>query len=101
MVELSVLTLNCWGLWGVSKDRGPRMRAIAQHLAGGGYDLVLLQEVWCREDYHTICHVTRDVLPYRHMFQQGIIGTGTCVLSRGVITDATFHEFSANGYPHR
>ena len=32
---------------------------------------------------------------------QGIIGTGTCVLSREPITEATFHEFSMNGYPHK
>ena len=32
---------------------------------------------------------------------QGIIGTGTCVLSKVPIVDAVFHEFSMNGYPHQ
>lgn len=85
----------------MSRHRVPRMRAIAQHLALGEYDLVLLQEVWCPSDYEHISKVTRDVLPYRHFFDQGIIGTGTCVLSREPITEATFHEFSMNGYPHK
>ena len=35
------------------------------------------------------------------MLTQGIIGTGTCVLSKVPIVDAVFHEFSMNGYPHQ
>jgi len=102
MCSISVLTLNCWGIgMGVSKDRVARFRAIAQHLADSDYDIVCLQEVWCPSDYRTIIDVARDVLPFNHFFDNGIIGTGTCILSKAPIQDATFHEFSLNGYPHK
>lgn len=100
-VDIKVFTLNCWGIFGVSTHRVVRMRAIAQHLANSDYDLVLLQEVWVPSDFEHICKVTRDVLPFTHFFDQGIIGTGTCVLSKVPIVDAVFHEFSMNGYPHQ
>lgn len=100
-VNIHIFTLNCWGIYGVSADRLIRYQAIAQHLATSKYDLVFLQEVWCPSDFETVCNITREVLPYNHFFDQGIIGTGTCVLSKKPITDATFHEFSMNGYPHK
>jgi len=102
MVDISVFTLNCWGIgMGVSKDRVFRFRAIAQYLADSDYDIVCLQEVWCSSDYRTIINVTRNVLPFHHFFDNGIIGSGTCILSKAPIQDATFHEFSLNGYPHK
>ena len=102
MTDISVFTLNCWGIgMGVSRDRVVRMRAIGQHLASSSYDIVCLQEVWCPEDFITICDLTRDVLPYNHFFDHGIIGSGTCVLSKAQILDSAFHEFSQNGYPHK
>jgi len=100
-VDIKVFTLNCWGIWGVSTHRVARMRAIAQHLADSDYDLVLLQEVWVPSDFEHICKVAKDALPFTHFFDQGIIGTGTCVLSKVPIVDAVFHEFSMNGYPHQ
>ena len=60
MVTISVFTLNCWGIgMGVSRDRKVRFTAIAHHLASSDYDIVCLQEVWCPEDYDTICQITR------------------------------------------
>ena len=60
MTKISVFTLNCWGIgMGVSRDRLVRMRAIGQHLASSSYDIVCLQEIWCPEDYETICHIAR------------------------------------------
>ena len=66
------------------------------------------------QDYHvsvtiifcSICrfvfrNVTRNVLPFHYFFDNGIIGSGTCILSKAPIQDATFHEFSLNGYPHK
>ena len=44
-----------------------------------------------------ICHSDS----YLKFLIQGIIGTGTCVLSKVPIVDAVFHEFSMNGYPHQ
>ena len=43
------------------------------------------------------CHSDRHL----KFLTQGIIGTGTCVLSKVPIVDAVFHEFSMNGYPHQ
>ena len=63
MVTISVFTLNCWGIgMGVSRDRAVRFTAIAQHLAASDYDIVCLQEVWCPEDYDTICRITRFIV---------------------------------------
>lgn len=42
-VDLRVMTLNCWGLYGVSSLRNERMNAIAKYLAESDYDIVLLQ----------------------------------------------------------
>merc|ERR1719319_1898642 len=97
------MTLNCWGIWGVSAHRVARMRAIAHHLVQADYDIVMLQEVWWAADYEEICRIldSSSTLPWRHFFDQGIIGTGTCILSRAPILEAAFHEFSMNGYPHK
>ena len=54
VMELSVFTLNCWGIAVVSKDRKQRMLAIADHLNGAGYDFVFLQEVWVEDDYRLL-----------------------------------------------
>jgi len=99
--ELSVFTFNIWGLGcGLSADLGVRVKAIAAYLSTADYDIVLLQEVWMSNDYKTIREATRENYPYAHFFDQGIVGSGTCVLSKHVIQASTFHEFSLNGYPH-
>ena len=62
MVTIKVFTLNCWGIgMGVSRDRVVRFTAIAHHLAASDYDIVCLQEVWCPEDYDTVCRITRFI----------------------------------------
>ena len=99
--EIRVFTLNCWGLFGISKYRRERMAAIGSHLSRGEHDVVLLQEVWVEEDYETIRALVSDTFPHSHFFENGIIGSGTCVFSRVQIHDATFHEFTMNGYPHK
>ncbi len=99
--EIRVFTLNCWGLLGISKKRKERMAAIGSYLSRGEYDIVLLQEVWVAEDYETIRALVADAFPFSHFFDNGIIGSGTCIFSRVQIHDATFHEFTMNGYPHK
>lgn len=44
-IVLNVITLNCWDLKFLSKNRLQRIRAIAQYLNEQKYDLVFLQEV--------------------------------------------------------
>lgn len=52
----------------ISKDRRPRMEAIAKELAKGQFDIVCLQEVWSNSDYDFITENVKDVLPYTHYF---------------------------------
>jgi len=101
-IQINVLTLNCWGLGlGISKDRVERMNSISEYIASQDYDIVLLQEVWIRTDFENIRSKINSVLPYCHFFDNGIIGTGTCMFSKVRINDVTFHHFGLNGYPHR
>jgi len=98
--DVKIFTLNCWGLRFVSSRRVERMEALGRYLASSDYDVVTLQEVWMGEDFERIRNAVAGVLPYSHFFDNGVIGSGTCVFSRAQINDATFHEFGANGYPH-
>lgn len=74
---LSVLTFNVWGLKFVSKDRTPRIAAIAEYIAthadatshpGTGFDVVCLQECWVQKDYETIKSRCHSVFPYSRYF---------------------------------
>lgn len=104
-VSIKVLTLNCWGLKYVSKLRKERFNAIAEYLShppGSGYDVVFLQEVWLNKDYDEFkTKLTRssEMYPYSHYFDNGIIGSGTCIFSKVRLQDANYHEFAMNGYP--
>ena len=54
--ELSVLSLNAWGMPKTlgSKDKLIRMDAIGQHIKKGEHDVYLLQELWMRPDHAKI-----------------------------------------------
>ncbi|CAL8135985.1 unnamed protein product [Orchesella dallaii] len=100
-MDITVVTLNCWGIRFVSKDRVARMAAIAEELATGKYDFVCLQEVWTTEDYERIKTRTGDALPYSHYFFSGVIGAGICIFSKSPIKSAFFHQWAVNGYIHK
>lgn len=101
-VDVKILTLNCWGLGlGISKNRNERMVDIGKYIANGNYNIVLLQEVWKVGNFQTIKSLVSAVLPFSHYFDNGIIGTGTCIFSNKRINEVTFHEFGLNGYPHK
>ncbi|CAH0560466.1 unnamed protein product [Brassicogethes aeneus] len=101
VMNLSVLSFNVWGLKYVSKNREDRIRAIAEHLALGKYDLVSLQEVWSQDDFELIKEKCLGVLPYSHYFYSGVVGSGVCFLSRYPIEEVFFHQWSLNGYIHK
>ncbi|XP_014211102.1 putative neutral sphingomyelinase [Copidosoma floridanum] len=104
MVEeifLNVLTLNCWGIPYVSKNRLNRMNAIADKLTSEDCDIVCLQEVWSINDYRLIKGKTREKLPYSHYFFSGVLGSGVCMFSRYPIDDVIFHKWPLNGYVHK
>ncbi|KAK2720241.1 putative neutral sphingomyelinase isoform X2 [Artemia franciscana] len=98
---VSVFTLNCWGILGISRDRKVRMQAIAEEISSGKYDLVLLQEVWVKKDFESIRVVASSVLPYSLYFHSGVIGSGLCVLSKFKIIDSFYHQWVVNGYFHK
>ncbi|XP_035915889.1 putative neutral sphingomyelinase isoform X1 [Anopheles stephensi] len=100
-MELSILTLNIWGIPYVSKDREVRVKAIGDVLASGNYDIVSLQEVWSDSDYQYLRQRVENVLPFCHYFYSGVVGSGLAILSRYPIVSAFFHAWSVNGYMHR
>ena len=83
--EIKVITLNCWGLYGVSKLRQQRMNAIGKYLAESDFDIVLLQEVWTNEDFLLLQCLCSRTYPFSHFFDQGIIGSGTCLFCKYLV----------------
>ncbi|XP_042896381.1 putative neutral sphingomyelinase [Parasteatoda tepidariorum] len=100
-VKLNILTLNCWGIVGISRHRKQRMEAIATHIASSNYDFVFLQEIWSQDDYQMICKKSADVLPFSYYFHSGVLGSGVCILSKSCIVDAAQSQYSLNGYAHK
>ncbi|KAG0244866.1 Endonuclease/exonuclease/phosphatase [Mortierella sp. GBAus27b] len=100
---LSVLSLNCWGLKFVSKDRQDRLTAIGRYLADAsrGYDIVGLQEVWVYEDYLRIKDLVRDTLPYTKHWRSGVLGSGLVILSKFPIVSTMIRRFALNGDPFK
>lgn len=101
---LKVLNLNAWGLsWPWSKDRTYRFRALREIIASSDYDIILLQEVWFRQDYDII----RASVPYVTFFEsfnKGCSGyflpiecSGLMILSRHPIETVEFRPFSYRG----
>ncbi|KAF9988040.1 phospholipase C type enzyme [Modicella reniformis] len=100
---LSVLTLNCWGLKFVSKDRQDRLTAIGRYLADAsrGYDIVGLQEVWVYDDYLRIQDLVRDTFPYTKHWHSGVLGSGLVILSKYPIVSTMIRRFALNGDPFK
>ncbi|XP_053957211.1 putative neutral sphingomyelinase [Anastrepha ludens] len=103
LLNLSILTLNVWGIPFpfISKDREARITAIGLELSSGKYDIVSLQEVWSRKDCEALKKATEQILPFAHYFYSGVIGSGLLVLSKYPILSSFFHPWSVNGYFHR
>ncbi|XP_031840231.1 neutral sphingomyelinase [Nomia melanderi] len=100
-VTINILSLNCWGIPYVSKNREDRMKAIAEKFATENYDVICLQEVWSVNDFKMIKARTQEQLPYSHYFYSGVLGSGICVLSKYPIEDVMFHKWTLNGYVHK
>ncbi|XP_046747788.1 putative neutral sphingomyelinase [Diprion similis] len=98
---LNLLTLNCWGIPYVSKNRLYRMEAIAEKCVTDDYDVVCLQEIWSVSDFKMIRAKVREKLPYSHYFYSGVVGSGICMFSRFPIQDVMFHKWPLNGYVHK
>lgn len=89
------------GIPWISTDREVRVRAIADQLQAGAFDVVSLQEVWSLSDFEYIRDRVVDVLPYSHYFFSGVLGSGLCLFSRHPIASTLFHVWTVNGYVHR
>ncbi|TDL28073.1 DNase I-like protein [Rickenella mellea] len=96
--QIRVLTLNCWGLKYVSKNRRKRIQAITNELARAAYDIVALQELWVFADYELVRNSVPQ-LSYSKFFYSGALGSGLALFSRFPIIDATIHPYSLNGSP--
>ncbi|XP_008548346.1 putative neutral sphingomyelinase isoform X1 [Microplitis demolitor] len=100
-ITFKVLTLNCWGIPYVSKNRKERMHAISDRLSSSDYDVVCLQEVWSIKDFNMIKNKVKKKLMYSHYFYSGVLGSGICIFSKFPIQDVIFHKWSLNGYVHK
>lgn len=96
---LSVLSLNCWGLYLVSKQRKFRLRAIAEYLSRQSYDIVALQECWMRQDFEYIKNRVEAQLPYAKYFLSGTLGCGLVILSKYPILASSLLKFTLAGRP--
>lgn len=101
--QLSVLTLNVWGLNYISKLRIPRIKAIASHLSAPStphYDFVCLQEIWYEsKDWRFLKHAVASRYPHSKFFYSGAFGSGLAILSRWSIVETQTQPYSLNGHP--
>ncbi|KAJ3807299.1 inositol phosphophingolipids phospholipase C [Lentinula lateritia] len=98
--ELSILTLNCWGLKFVSKNRRDRVVAIANELSRTEeYDIVTLQELWVYTDFEYVRESVASYLPYAKFFYSGALGAGLAIFSRFPIIATEIQPYSLNGAP--
>ncbi|KAG2230775.1 hypothetical protein INT48_001677 [Thamnidium elegans] len=96
---LSVLSLNCWGLNIVSKERKFRLHAIADRISLEDYDIVALQEIWMRDDFEYMKAKVATKLPFTKYFSSGTLGSGLAILSRFPILSSTYLKFTLAGRP--
>ncbi|KAG2207380.1 hypothetical protein INT47_006855 [Mucor saturninus] len=96
---LSVLSLNCWGLKVVAKQREFRLHAIGDRISSEDYDIVALQEVWMRKDFDYIKAKVGSKLPFTKYFQSGTLGSGLAILSRFPILSSSYLKFTLAGRP--
>ncbi|KAF9024148.1 inositol phosphophingolipids phospholipase C [Hymenopellis radicata] len=97
--HIRILTLNCWGLKYVSKNRVERIRAIATELANSNHDIITLQELWVFSDYEHVRDSVYKRLPYSKFFYSGALGAGLAIFTRYPIIATAVHPYSLNGEP--
>ncbi|EIW86951.1 inositol phosphophingolipids phospholipase C [Coniophora puteana RWD-64-598 SS2] len=97
--EIKVVSLNCWGLKFVSKDRHVRVAAIADALSKSTHDIVALQEIWVQADFERVRQSLSVRLPYNKLFHSGAIGAGLAIFSRWPIIETSTNPYSLRGEP--
>lgn len=115
--DINLLSLNCWGIRHISSLRQPRITQIGRLLASSSSsptstspstssspplqrpDIVCLQELFTQQDYHTLRHETRHILPHGKFFHAGPFGAGLVILSRWPIEESSTYPYPLNGRP--
>jgi sphingomyelin phosphodiesterase 2 len=99
--EIHIISLNCWGLKFISKQRNERMTEIGRQLAIASPvpHIVGLQECWTQEDYQSIREQTRHILPYGKFYYSGCFGGGLAILSKWPFEESSMVGYSLNGRP--
>ncbi|GAB0132142.1 hypothetical protein EsDP_00000586 [Epichloe bromicola] len=99
--EITLLTLNCWGLLYISALRTPRLLEIGKQIAllDPTPHIVCLQECWVQDDYLAIREATEGILPYGKFYNAGSFGGGLAILSRWPIEESSMFPYALNGRP--
>lgn len=99
--SIRILTLNCWGLKFIAKNRVERLAEIGRRiaLAEPSPEIVGLQECWTQEDYNSIREQTQHILPYGKFYYSGIFGGGLAILSKWPIEESSMFAYPLNGRP--
>ncbi|TFK41863.1 inositol phosphophingolipids phospholipase C [Crucibulum laeve] len=97
--QIRVLSLNCWGLKYVAKNRNERIEAIAQALSQFDHDIIALQEIWVYADYQKVKDRISRRLPNSKFFYSGALGSGLAIFTRFPIIEASVHPYALNGSP--
>jgi hypothetical protein len=99
--EITLLTLNCWGLLHISALRTPRLAEIGRQIAAlhPTPHIVCLQECWVQDDYNAIRDATAAVLPHAKFYHSGAFGGGLAILSRWPIEQSCMFPYKLNGRP--
>ncbi|KAI9759869.1 MAG: phospholipase C type enzyme [Candelina submexicana] len=99
--SVNVLTINCWGLKYLAKDRNARLNEIGARIASSepALNIVGLQECWTQEDYQSIRQQTKHVLPFAKYYYSGIFGGGLAILSKWRIEESSMVRYPLNGRP--
>ncbi|QSZ35740.1 hypothetical protein DSL72_006862 [Monilinia vaccinii-corymbosi] len=99
--EINVISLNCWGLKLISDLRNERLTEIGKAIGSATPTphIVGLQECWTQQDYKSIRHETKHILPYGKFYHSGVFGGGLVILSKWPIEESTMFRYPLNGRP--
>jgi len=99
--ELTVLTLNVWGLPYISSRYKSRLSARAAEIltTRPTPHIVALQECFAKRDFEQIAGAVRAILPHAKHYHAGPFGAGLAILSRWPMEETSMIKYSMNGYP--
>ncbi|KAG6004201.1 hypothetical protein E4U21_001309, partial [Claviceps maximensis] len=99
--EITLLTLNCWGLLYISALRHARLAEIGRQIAllDPRPHIVCLQECWVQDDYLAVREATRRILPHGKFYHSGSFGGGLAILSRWPLEESCMFPYALNGRP--